>query len=142
HYRNARPSTSACAFILWADERALPQIGQKDVNPPLAGRQEVAAFTSGRVPGGGSGGPTSSVKKGRRHRHRVTCDLQGACAGLSRSGQESHRTCARCRHSGHDFRVDTRNRALATPTGHCHAVCAPSFSSCTSFWFRRLTAVR
>ncbi|RNC42486.1 mucin-associated surface protein (MASP), partial [Trypanosoma cruzi] len=63
-------------------------------------------------------------------------------AGLSKSGQESHRACAQCRHSGTDVRVNTRNRVLATPTGACHAVCAPSFSSCTSFHYNLLTAVR
>ncbi|KAF8304019.1 hypothetical protein TcYC6_0038400 [Trypanosoma cruzi] len=43
----------ACAIILWMDERALPQIGQDDFNPPLAGRKEVAVLTSGRGDGGG-----------------------------------------------------------------------------------------
>ncbi|RNC51468.1 hypothetical protein TcCL_ESM11408 [Trypanosoma cruzi] len=61
---------------------------------------------------------------------------------MSKSGQESHRACARCRHSEHDVRVNTRNRVLATPSSACHAVCAPSFSSWTSFHYSRLTAVR
>ncbi|RNC56202.1 putative thimet oligopeptidase, putative,metallo-peptidase, clan MA(E), family M3 [Trypanosoma cruzi] len=68
--------------------------------------------------------------------------IRRARAGLSKSGQESHRACARCRHSGHDVRVNTRNRVLATPSSACHAVRAPSFSSWTSFQFRRLTATR
>ncbi|RNC42495.1 hypothetical protein TcCL_NonESM07845 [Trypanosoma cruzi] len=72
---------------------------------------------------------------------RVPCDPQGAC-GLSKSGQESHRACAQCRHSGTDVRVNTRNRALATPTGASHAVCSTSFSSCTSFHYNLLKAVR
>ncbi|KAF8303497.1 hypothetical protein TcYC6_0039410 [Trypanosoma cruzi] len=131
-----------CALILWTDERTLPQIGQDDFNPPLAGRQGVAVFTSGRGSGGGGGGPVSSVKKGRRHRHRELLVICRARAGLSKSGQESHRTCARCRHSGHDFRVDTRNRVLATPTSACHAVYAPSFSSCTFFHYNPPTALR
>ncbi|RNC53158.1 hypothetical protein TcCL_ESM09542 [Trypanosoma cruzi] len=114
----------ACAVILRTNERALPQIGQDDFNPPLAGRKGVAALTSGRGHGGGSGGPTSSVKKGRRHRHRGLLVICRARAGLSKSGQVSHRACARSRHSGHDARVDTRNRVLATPTSACHAVCA------------------
>ncbi|EAN98842.1 hypothetical protein Tc00.1047053506767.410 [Trypanosoma cruzi] len=67
--------------------------------------------------------------------------MQGAC-GLSKSGQESHRTFARCRHSGHDVRVDTRNRVLATPKNACHMVCAASFSSCTSFHYNPPTALR
>ncbi|RNC52054.1 thimet oligopeptidase [Trypanosoma cruzi] len=124
------------------DERALPQIGKEDVNPPLACRKGVAALTSGRGDDGGSGGPTSSVKKGRRHRHRELLVICRARAGVSKSGQVSHRACARCRHSGHDVRVDTRNTALATPTSAFHAVCAPSFYSWASFRFRRLTAVR
>ncbi|EAN98163.1 hypothetical protein TcCL_ESM09311 [Trypanosoma cruzi] len=61
---------------------------------------------------------------------------------MSKSGQESHRACAPCRHSEHDVRVGTRNRVLATPTTACHAVCAPSFSSWTCFQYSRLTAVR
>ncbi|RNC38050.1 hypothetical protein TcCL_NonESM12746 [Trypanosoma cruzi] len=61
---------------------------------------------------------------------------------MSRSGQESHRACAQSRRSAHDVRVETRNRVLATPTSACHAVCAPSFSSCTSLQSRRFTAVR
>ncbi|KAF5213636.1 hypothetical protein ECC02_013831 [Trypanosoma cruzi] len=72
------------------DERTPPQVGKEDVNPPLAGRQKFAAFTSGG-PGGSSGGPTSSIKKGRRHRHRVPCDLQGACGPVEeRAGVASH----------------------------------------------------
>ncbi|RNC48051.1 hypothetical protein TcCL_NonESM01978 [Trypanosoma cruzi] len=43
---------------------ALPQVGQENLNPPLAGRQGFAALTSGRGSGGGSGGPVSSVRKG------------------------------------------------------------------------------
>ncbi|RNC32465.1 mucin-associated surface protein (MASP) [Trypanosoma cruzi] len=35
-----------------------------------------------------------------------------------------------------------RNRVLATPTGACHAVCAPSFSSWASFHYNLFTAVR
>ncbi|KAF8286464.1 hypothetical protein TcYC6_0037570 [Trypanosoma cruzi] len=124
------------------EESALRQIGKENFDPPLAGRKEVAALTSGRVPGGGSGGPTSSVKKGRRHRHRELLAVCRARDGLSKSGQESHRACARCRHSGHDVRVDTRNAALATPTSAFHAVCAPSFYSWTSFQYSRLTAAR
>ncbi|RNC53515.1 putative surface protease GP63 [Trypanosoma cruzi] len=58
----------ACALILWTEERVLLQVGQEDVNPPLAGQQGVAVLTSGRSSGGG--GPSSSVGKGLRHRHR------------------------------------------------------------------------
>ncbi|RNC54704.1 mucin-associated surface protein (MASP) [Trypanosoma cruzi] len=61
---------------------------------------------------------------------------------MPRSGQESHRTCARCRHSRNDVRFNTRNRGLATPINACHAVCAPSFSSWASFQYSRLTATR
>ncbi|RNC44292.1 hypothetical protein TcCL_NonESM05971 [Trypanosoma cruzi] len=49
----------ACALILWMNERTLPQVGQEDVNPPLAGRKGVAMLTSGRS--SGRGGPFSSV---------------------------------------------------------------------------------
>ncbi|RNC39788.1 hypothetical protein TcCL_NonESM10817 [Trypanosoma cruzi] len=49
----------ACALILWMNDRTLPQIGQEDVNPPLAGRQGVAVLTSGRS--SGRDGPFSSV---------------------------------------------------------------------------------
>ncbi|RNC51701.1 hypothetical protein TcCL_ESM11152 [Trypanosoma cruzi] len=132
----------ACAVILRTNERAPPPSEQEDVNPPLAGRKRVAALTSGRGHGGGSGGPTSSVKKGRRHRHRELLVICRARAGPSESGQGSHRACARCRHWGHDARVDTRNTALATPTSACHAVCAASFYSWTSFQYSRLTAAR
>ncbi|RNC34638.1 hypothetical protein TcCL_Unassigned02552 [Trypanosoma cruzi] len=118
----------ACAIILWTDKRTLPKIGQEDVNPPLAGRQGVAVLTSGR--GSGRGGPVTAVSEGRRHRHRGPLVIRRARAGLSKSGQESHRASARCRHSGRDVRAKTRNRVLATPTSACHAVCAPSFSSC------------
>ncbi|RNC53487.1 hypothetical protein TcCL_ESM09192, partial [Trypanosoma cruzi] len=101
----------ACALILWTEECAPPKIRQEDVNPPLAGRKGVAVLTSGRSSGGG--GPSSSVGKGRHSRHRrVACDLHGACAGLTKRGQESHRACAPCRHSGNDFRVDTRYGVL------------------------------
>ncbi|RNF04199.1 mucin-associated surface protein (MASP) [Trypanosoma cruzi] len=55
--------------------------------------------------------------------------IRRARACLSRSGHESHRACARCRHSGTDVRVNSRNRVLAKPIDACHAVCAPSLSS-------------
>ncbi|RNC34182.1 mucin-associated surface protein (MASP), partial [Trypanosoma cruzi] len=74
--------------------------------------------------------------------HRGFLVIRRARAGLSKSGQESHRACAQCRHSGTDVRVNTRNRVLATPTGACHAVCAPSFSSWASFHYNLFTAVR
>ncbi|RNC35388.1 thimet oligopeptidase [Trypanosoma cruzi] len=44
-------------------------------------------------------------KKGRRHRHRGFLVIRRARAGMSKSGQESHRACAQSRHSGHDVRV-------------------------------------
>ncbi|RNC54388.1 hypothetical protein TcCL_ESM08189 [Trypanosoma cruzi] len=53
-----------CALILWTDEHTLPQFGQDDFNPPLAGRKEVAVLTSGRGSGGGRGRTFSSVKRG------------------------------------------------------------------------------
>ncbi|RNC54389.1 mucin-associated surface protein (MASP) [Trypanosoma cruzi] len=67
--------------------------------------------------------------------------MQGACRPVEeRAGVASHLCAvpplgARC--PGRP-----RNRVLATPKNACHAVCAPSFSSWTSFRFRRLTAVR
>ncbi|RNC33453.1 thimet oligopeptidase [Trypanosoma cruzi] len=85
----------------------MPQVGQEDVNPPLAGRQGVAVPTSGRGSGGGSGGPVSSVREGRHHRHRGLFVIRRARAGMSRSGQEPHRACAQSRHSGHDAQVVT-----------------------------------
>ncbi|RNC36753.1 mucin-associated surface protein (MASP) [Trypanosoma cruzi] len=97
---------------------------------------------SGRGSGGGRGGPVTAVREGRHHRHRGFLVIRRARAGLSKSGQESHRACALCRHSGTDVRVNTSNRVLATPTAACHAVCAASFSSWTPFQCRRLTAVR
>ncbi|RNC43322.1 hypothetical protein TcCL_NonESM07036 [Trypanosoma cruzi] len=65
----------------------------------------------------------------RRHRHRGSLVIRRAHAGLPKSGLGSHRACARCRHSGTDVRVNTRNRVLATPKCACHAVYAPSASS-------------
>ncbi|RNC32794.1 hypothetical protein TcCL_Unassigned04569 [Trypanosoma cruzi] len=46
---------------------------------------------------------------------------------MSKSGQESHRAFVQSRRSGHDVRIETRNRVLATPTGACHTAHAPSF---------------
>ncbi|EKG03720.1 hypothetical protein TCSYLVIO_005228, partial [Trypanosoma cruzi] len=91
--------------MLWTDERTLPQVGQEDVNPPLAGQQGFAVLTSGGDSGGGSGGPLTSVREGRHHRHRGLLLIRRARAGMSRSGQESHRACALCRRSGHDVRA-------------------------------------
>ncbi|RNC44906.1 hypothetical protein TcCL_NonESM05398 [Trypanosoma cruzi] len=71
----------ACAVILWTDKRALRHIGQEDVNPPLAGRKGVAVLTSGRGSGGGRGGPVSSVREGRRHRHRELLVIRRARTG-------------------------------------------------------------
>ncbi|RNE99779.1 hypothetical protein TcG_12197, partial [Trypanosoma cruzi] len=102
----------ACAVIMWTDKRTLPQVGQENVNPPLAGRKGVAVLTSGRGSGGGGGGPATAVREGRRHRHRGFLVIRRARAGLSKSGQVSHRACAEIRHSGHDVRVNTRNRVL------------------------------
>ncbi|KAF5217520.1 hypothetical protein ECC02_009621 [Trypanosoma cruzi] len=129
-----------CRNIL--DERSLLQIGPGNFNPPLACQQGVAALTSGK----------RFRRRQRRAGHRseggTAPPIQGflvirkARAGLSKSGQESHRACARCRHSGTDVRVNTRNRVLSRPTSACHAVCAPSFSSWKSFHHGRFTAVR
>ncbi|RNC39916.1 hypothetical protein TcCL_NonESM10679 [Trypanosoma cruzi] len=63
-------------------------------------------------------------------------------AGLSKSGQESRRACARCCGSGQNVRADAGNRVLATLTSAGRAVCAASFSSWKSFHYGRLTAVR
>ncbi|RNE99361.1 hypothetical protein TcG_12023 [Trypanosoma cruzi] len=87
-----------CPHIV--DKRTLPQVGQEDVNPPLAGRQGVAVLTSGGGSGGGSGGPATAVREGRHHRHRGFLVIRRARAGLSKSGQESRRAFAQCRHSG------------------------------------------
>ncbi|EKG00034.1 hypothetical protein TCSYLVIO_009040, partial [Trypanosoma cruzi] len=91
--------------MLWTEVRTLRQVGQEDVNPPLAGRQGFAVLTSGGASGGGSGGPLTSVRKGRHHRHRGLFLIRRARAGMSGSGQESHRACAQSRRSGHDVRV-------------------------------------
>ncbi|RNC56298.1 mucin-associated surface protein (MASP) [Trypanosoma cruzi] len=40
------------------------------------------------------------------------------------------------------FCEEIRNRVLATPTAACHAVCATSFFSCTSFHYNLLTAAK
>ncbi|RNE96573.1 hypothetical protein TcG_12950 [Trypanosoma cruzi] len=131
----------ACAVILWMNERTLRQIGQENVNPPLAGRQGVAVLTSGRGSGGGSGGPASSVKKGTAPpTQRVTCDRRARGPVEERAGVAS-RLCGDPP-LGHDVRVNTRNRVHTTPSSACHAVCAPSFSSWNFFQYGRLTAVR
>ncbi|RNC51992.1 thimet oligopeptidase [Trypanosoma cruzi] len=129
-----------CRNIL--DERGLLQIGPGNFNPPLAGQQGVAALTSGRGPGGGRGGPLSSVRKGGTARPtQGFLVIRKARAGLSKSGQESHRTCARCRHSGTMF----GSKPGTEPSPHRQAPvtrCAPSFSSLKSFHCGRFTAVR
>ncbi|RNE95326.1 mucin-associated surface protein (MASP), partial [Trypanosoma cruzi] len=132
----------ACAVTLWTDERTLPQIGQENVNPPLAGRQEVAEFLSGRGSGGGRGGPASSVKKGTAPpTQRVACGPQGARRPVEERAGVASRLCGDPP-LGHDVRVNTRNRVHTTTTGACHAVCAPSFFSWNFFQYGRLTAVR
>ncbi|KAF8277460.1 hypothetical protein TcBrA4_0111520 [Trypanosoma cruzi] len=82
------------------EKRTQPQIEQENVNPPLVGRQGVAAFSCGRGSGGGRGGPVTAVREGRHHRHRGLLVIRRARAGLSKSGEESHRACAKIRHSG------------------------------------------
>ncbi|RNC52974.1 putative thimet oligopeptidase, putative,metallo-peptidase, clan MA(E), family M3, partial [Trypanosoma cruzi] len=86
--------------------------GKTSIRRSLVG-EKFAALTSGRGDGGGRGGPLTSVKKGAAPPTQKLIVICRARAGLSKNGQESHRTCARSRHSGHDFRVDTRNRVLA-----------------------------
>ncbi|EKF30701.1 thimet oligopeptidase, putative,metallo-peptidase, clan MA(E), family M3, putative [Trypanosoma cruzi marinkellei] len=124
----------------WADERTPPQIGLDNVNPPLAGRLGLAPLTSVTCSGGGGGG---SAKEGTAPpTNNGLIVIRGARAALPKSGQESHRTSARCHDSGHDVRVDVGNKAHATPTTACHAVYVTFLSSRTSSQFRRLTAVR
>ncbi|EKG02360.1 hypothetical protein TCSYLVIO_006615 [Trypanosoma cruzi] len=131
-----------CALILWTNGRTLPQIGQEGVHQPLAGRQGVAALTSGRGSGGGSGGPASSVKKGTAPpTQRVACGPQGARRPVEERAGVASRLCGDPP-LGNDVRVNTRNRVLTTPSSACHAVCAPSFSSWNFFQYGRLTAVR
>ncbi|KAF8285635.1 hypothetical protein TcBrA4_0037850 [Trypanosoma cruzi] len=112
----------ACAVILWADERALPQVGKGFRRGP---RRAVRRSEEGTAP------PTQRFLFIRRTR-----------AGLSKSGQESRRAYVRCCGSGQNVRADARNRALARLTGAGRAVCAPSFSSWKYFHYSRLTAVR
>ncbi|KAF5216457.1 hypothetical protein ECC02_008255 [Trypanosoma cruzi] len=71
----------------------------------------------------------------------VTCDMQGACGPVEEWAGVASRLCA-VPPLGDQFPGRPRNRVLATPSSACHAVRAPSFSSWTSFWFRRFTAVR
>ncbi|KAF8307070.1 hypothetical protein TcBrA4_0020810 [Trypanosoma cruzi] len=85
--RNASRARRTCALILWTDERTLLQIGQENLNPPLAGRQGFAVLTSGRVLAEASG-PFSSVRKGRHHRHRRLLLIRRARAGMSRVGRD------------------------------------------------------
>ncbi|RNC53567.1 hypothetical protein TcCL_ESM09086, partial [Trypanosoma cruzi] len=127
----------ACAVILWTEKKT-PQIGREDVNPPLAGRKGFAALTSGRGSGGSRGGPVSSVKKGRHHRHRVLLMICRACAGPSKSGRVSHLRGAATRGT---MPGSCQEWSSATPTSACHAVCTTSSSS-TSFQYNLLTAAR
>ncbi|ESS55664.1 hypothetical protein TCDM_12850 [Trypanosoma cruzi Dm28c] len=142
NHRNARPKTSGmCRHI--ADKRAHSAAD-------WAGECQSAARWQEKSCGVFVG------KMFRRRQRRAsllskerdgTTDTEGylwsaGCAGLSKSGQELHRACAEIRHFGHDVRVNTRNRVLATPSSACHAVCAPSFSSWNFFQYGRLTAVR
>ncbi|KAF5216536.1 hypothetical protein ECC02_010698 [Trypanosoma cruzi] len=97
----------ACVLTLWTEDRTLLQVGQDDFNPPLAGGQGVAVFTSERSSGGGRGGPVTSVRKGQHHRHRRdNSDPQGACRPVEeRAGAASRLRAvpplgARCR-GGH-----------------------------------------
>ncbi|ESS63062.1 mucin-associated surface protein (MASP) [Trypanosoma cruzi Dm28c] len=91
--------------------------------------------------GGGRGGPVSSVRKWRRHRHRGFLVTRRARRPVEERAGVASRLCAEPP-LGNDVRVNTRNRVLATPTSACHAVCAPSFSSWNFFQYGRLTAVR
>ncbi|KAF8277577.1 hypothetical protein TcBrA4_0111130 [Trypanosoma cruzi] len=73
------------------EKRPLPQVGEEDVNPPLAGRQEVAVLTCGRGSGGGRGEPATAVMEGRRHRHRGLLVIRRACGPVEeRAGVASH----------------------------------------------------
>ncbi|RNE96377.1 mucin-associated surface protein (MASP) [Trypanosoma cruzi] len=72
---------------------------------------------------------------------RVTCDPQGACRPVEERAGVASRLCGDPP-LGHDVRVNTRNRVLATPKSACHAVCAPSLSSWNFFQYGRPTAVR
>ncbi|RNF03228.1 mucin-associated surface protein (MASP) [Trypanosoma cruzi] len=72
---------------------------------------------------------------------RVACDPQGACRPVEERAGVASRLCGDPP-LGHDVRVNTRNRVLATPKSARHAVCAPSFSSWNFFQYGRLTAVR
>ncbi|RNC33905.1 hypothetical protein TcCL_Unassigned03353 [Trypanosoma cruzi] len=94
-----------CPHIVDGRAQTLLQVGREDINPPLAGRQGVAVLTSGRGYGGGSGGPVSSVREERHHRHRGLLVIRRARAGMSKSGRESHRAFAQSRLSGHDVRA-------------------------------------
>ncbi|RNC38669.1 hypothetical protein TcCL_NonESM12059 [Trypanosoma cruzi] len=130
-----------CAVTLRTNGRTLQPIGQEDINPPLAGRQDVAVLTSGRGSGGGRGGPVSSVKKGTAPPTQgVPCDPQGARA-CRRAGRSRiapvRRSADRARCPGQHQEVSS-----ATPRSARHAVCAPSFSSWNFFQYGRLTAVR
>ncbi|RNC34141.1 mucin-associated surface protein (MASP), partial [Trypanosoma cruzi] len=141
NYYNARPSTSGvCPHTVE---------GQAHSAAGWAGGRQSAARWSTRSCGAHVGKRfrrrqrrAGHRSEGRHHRHRGFLVIRRARAGLSKSGQVSHRACAQCRHSGTDVRVNTRNRVLATPTGACHAVCAPSFSSWASFHYNLFTAVR
>ncbi|ESS62037.1 thimet oligopeptidase [Trypanosoma cruzi Dm28c] len=96
---------------------------------------------SGRGSGGGRGGPVSSVKKERHHRHRGLLVIRRARAGVSKSGQELHRACAGIRHSG-TMSGSTPGTESSPPRQAPVTRCAPSFSSWNFFQYGRLTAVR
>ncbi|RNC31806.1 hypothetical protein TcCL_Unassigned05656, partial [Trypanosoma cruzi] len=84
-------------------------------NPPLVGQQRFAVLTRGGG-SGGRGGPISSVWEGRRYRHKGPPVICRACAILPKSGQESHRSCARSCGSWHNIWPDTSNGVFAMPT--------------------------
>ncbi|ESS62963.1 hypothetical protein TCDM_09316 [Trypanosoma cruzi Dm28c] len=58
------------------NERTLPQFGQENFDPPLAGRQKFAALSSERVCGGGTA-------QTRSQQHRGTADPKGQERGAA-----------------------------------------------------------
>ncbi|EKF28868.1 hypothetical protein MOQ_007366, partial [Trypanosoma cruzi marinkellei] len=107
----------------WSDERTPPQIGQEDVDPPLAGRLGLAPLTSVTCSGGGGGGSASPAKEGTAPpTNNGLIVIRGARAGLSRSGQESHRTSAQCHDSRR--RRPSRHREWSPRHTNKHLPCS------------------
>ncbi|EKF26408.1 hypothetical protein MOQ_009900, partial [Trypanosoma cruzi marinkellei] len=139
-YRNAGLNTSGmCRRIV--DGRAHPAVDWAGGRQPTARWSTMNSRRSNRekVPAEAEAGRPRQHGKDGATDTGTTCNAHGVRMPVEEWAGVASRLCAKPRLRGDDGQVDTRNRFLATPKIACHAVCAPSFSSRSSFQFRRLT---